>query len=248
METTPIPTPAPSRGARQATAGILVVIAAAGVGASFTQRVERSQTDRSRFAATPTVSLSAHDATIDVSTAATADLALTRVVKWAGPDGPKPPELLPTGELKMRGCDVPLWKDLATYGACSAHYSVTMPHTRSLTASNDTGSLKVKGTFDAVKLTSDVGDITATDLSARTLDASVDVGDLNAVLTTNPVRVVLQVDVGSIDLTLPPGQYAIRATTDVGNVSVDQSLVNPQSARTVVVTGNLGDVTIRAAR
>jgi hypothetical protein len=148
----------------------------------------------------------------------------------------------------MRGCDVPWWKDLATYGACSARYSVSMPTGRSLTASNDTGSLKFRGTFDALKLTSDVGDITATDLSVRTLDASVDVGDLNAILTTSPERIVLQIDVGSIDLTLPPGQYAIRATTDVGRVSVDQSLVNPQSARTVVVTGDLGDITIRAAR
>ena len=248
METTHTPTPSPSRGAKLATAGILGIIAAAGVGASFTERVERSHTDQTRFAATPTVSLSAHNATIDVATSTTTDLSLSRSVKWAGPDGPEPPQLLPTGELKMRGCDVPWWKDLATYGACSARYSVSMPTGRSLTASNDTGSLKVRGTFDALKLTSDVGDITATDLSVRTLDASVDVGDLNAILTTSPERIVLQIDVGSIDLTLPPGQYAIRATTDVGRVSVDQSLVNPQSARTVVVTGDLGDITIRAAR
>lgn len=248
METTHTLTPAPSRGAKLATAGILGIIAAAGLGASFTERVERSQTDLTRFAATPTVSLSAHNATIDVATSATTDVSLARAVKWAGPDGPTPPELLPTGELKVRGCDVPWWKDLATYGACSARYSVTMPSGRSLTASNDTGSLKIKGTFDVMKLTSNVGDIAATDLSVRTLDASVDVGDLNAVLTTSPERIVLRIDVGTIDLTLPPGQYAIHATTDVGNVTVDQSLVNLQSARTVVVTGNLGDVTIRAAQ
>jgi hypothetical protein len=248
METTHTPTPVPSRGAKLATAGILGIIAAAGVGASFTERVERSQADLTRFAATPTVSLSAHDATIDVATATTTDVSLARAVKWAGPDGPTTPKLLPTGELKVRGCDVPWWKDLATWGTCTARYSVTMPSGRSLTASNDTGSLTVTGTFDVMKLTSDVGDIAATDMSVRTLDASVDVGDLRAVLTTSPQQVVLRVDVGSIDLTLPPGQYAIRATTDVGNVSVDQSLVNQQSARTVVVTGNLGDVTIRAAR
>ena len=175
-------------------------------------------------------------------------LARARAVTWAGPDGPATPQLLPSGELRMRGCDVPWWKRLATYGTCSARYSIVMPNGRSLAATSDTGSVRARGAFDALALRTDVGDIISTGLSARTLRATVDVGEVNAVLTNTPDSVVARADVGSVTLTLPAGQYNIRATTDIGDVNVDASLSNPQSTRTIDVRVDVGDITIRVAR
>ena len=248
METTHTPTPPPGRGARLATVGLLGVISVAGIGASFTERIERSQTDRFQSPAKPSMSFSADNAEVDVDTAPTTEVTLTRTVTWAGPDGPATPQLLPSGELRMRGCDVPWWKRLATYGTCSARYSIVMPNGRSLAATSDTGSVRARGAFDALALRTDVGDIISTGLSARTLRATVDVGEVNAVLTNTPDSVVARADVGSVTLTLPAGQYNIRATTDIGDVNVDASLSNPQSTRTIDVRVDVGDITIRVAR
>ncbi len=247
MEITDTSTSPPRRTARLTAVAVLGVVSAAGVGASFTQRVERTATDRFQYPAPSSLRFGLEKSSISVDSSTATGMSLVRAVRWSGPDAPAT-ATLEGDELKMRGCTVPWWKEIATFGACSANYRLTVPTGQNITASADLGSLSLSGTYGTLKLTTDVGDISSNGLSVRIMNATVGVGDMNAVFTTAPERLVARSDIGDITLTVPVGQYNILTSADVGSVKVDQALINGQNPRTIDVRSGIGDVTIRAAR
>ncbi|MFF2633009.1 DUF4097 family beta strand repeat-containing protein [Microbacterium sp. NPDC058021] len=128
------------------------------------------------------------------------------------------------------------------------------------------GSLDVDGDFGALDLEVNAGELTLagsatelhTDVSAGRADLeladidtaslNVSAGGLKAVLTGSaPDDVTIDVSAGSLDLTVPDGQY--RVESDVSAGGLDNRLeTTSQATRTISVSVSAGDVTLRSDR
>ena len=97
----------------------------------------------------------------------------------------------------------------------------------------------------AVKVRTDVGNVTGTALASSDVRVKTDVGDVDVDLTTAPDRLEALTDVGDVELRLPDAAYAIDTDTDVGEIDVRGVVQDDRAPRSVTAKTDVGDITIQ---
>lgn len=120
-----------------------------------------------------------------------------------------------------------------------------------LVVESDSGgvALELAGSPALVRAHTDSGSVDVAVPDATAVDAESDSGDVTVRAGGDPRRVAAHTDSGDVDVEVPPGDYAVRAATDSGDVEVGGGIVRDgRSARTIAAETDSGDVTIRARR
>jgi hypothetical protein len=115
-----------------------------------------------------------------------------------------------------------------------------------LTIDNDNGSIEILGADGPLRATTDNGSIHATGVRSETVSADSDNGSVEIVMVTPPQQLQATTDNGSVTVVLPntPDAYAVDAGTDNGRVRNDVR-TDPASTRTITLTSDNGNVTVR---
>ena len=96
----------------------------------------------------------------------------------------------------------------------------------------------------AVKVRTDVGNVTGTALASTDVRVRTDVGDVDIDLTEAPDRLEALTDVGEIELGLPDAAYAFDTDTDVGEIDVRGVVQDDRAPRSVTAKTDVGDIAI----
>ena len=115
-----------------------------------------------------------------------------------------------------------------------------------LTIDDDNGSIEIHGAVGPLKAATDNGSIHATGIRSETVSADSDNGSVEIVMLTPPQELQASTDNGSVTVVLPdtPDAYAVDADTDNGSVHNDVR-TDPAGARTITLSSNNGNVTVR---
>ena len=97
----------------------------------------------------------------------------------------------------------------------------------------------------AVRVKTDVGNVTGTALASSDVRVRTDVGDVDVDLTTAPDRLEALTDVGDIELGLPDAVYAVDTDTDVGENDIRGVVQDDRAPRSVTAKTDVGDVAIQ---
>ncbi|HWM22821.1 MAG TPA: DUF4097 family beta strand repeat-containing protein, partial [Ilumatobacteraceae bacterium] len=94
--------------------------------------------------------------------------------------------------------------------------------------------------------TTDNGRIDATGVRSTTVSADSDNGSVEIVMVSPPRELQATTDNGSVDIVLPdtPDAYAVDIGTDNGSERNDVR-TDPTSSRTITLSSDNGDVTVR---
>lgn len=97
-----------------------------------------------------------------------------------------------------------------------------------------------------LRIDSDAGSVTATDVRSSDVEATSDAGGVYVGFARPPQAVWADSDAGGVEVVLPPGDevYDVEADSDAGGVEIDVA-DDPRSPRTVRATSDAGGVTIR---
>lgn len=90
------------------------------------------------------------------------------------------------------------------------------------------------------------GDLEAERLFCTSARVSTDTGDVTLDFTAPPEWVSIETRSGDVDVVLPGGGWAIRATSRTGDVRVDPGMLGDSAHRRVEITTDSGDVRVRA--
>jgi hypothetical protein len=115
-----------------------------------------------------------------------------------------------------------------------------------LTIDNDNGSIEILGADGPLRATTDNGSIHATGVRSETVSADSDNGSVQIVMVTPSQQLQATTDNGSVTVVLPntPDAYAVNVGTDNGRVRNDVR-TDPASTRTITLTSDNGNVTVR---
>ena len=109
----------------------------------------------------------------------------------------------------------------------SINFNITVPKETALQISSDVGKIGISKITGTIKTRTDVGEISCKEISGD-IDVQSDVGKINVVYSKTASAVCkadIKTDVGSIDITTPPGcSAAVQANTDVGSIRTDLPL------------------------
>lgn len=109
----------------------------------------------------------------------------------------------------------------------SINFDITVPKQTALQISSDVGEIRISDIAEEIRARTDVGRISCREISGD-IDLQADVGKINVVYSEEASAacdVTIKTDVGSIDLTTPPGCSAsVQADTDVGSITTDMPL------------------------
>ena len=97
----------------------------------------------------------------------------------------------------------------------------------------------------AIKVRTDVGNVTGTALASSDVRVKTDVGDVDVDLTTAPDRLEAHTDVGDVELRVPDAAYDTDTDTDVGEIDVSGIVQDDRAPRSVTAKTDVGDVTIQ---
>ncbi|MFE2973787.1 DUF4097 family beta strand repeat-containing protein [Streptomyces sp. NPDC059258] len=119
---------------------------------------------------------------------------------------------------------------------------------RALDLSSDNGEINVQDASGALKLRSENGEVRADRITAPSVTAHADNGEIRLGFASVPDLVDTVSDNGSIVIDLPPGgqKYAVDAATDNGDVSIEVPR-GDDSAHAVKARSDNGQVTVRSA-
>jgi hypothetical protein len=109
----------------------------------------------------------------------------------------------------------------------SIDFNITVPKETALQVGSDVGEIRILDITEEIKARTDVGEISCKEISNK-VDLQADVGKIHVVYSKTASVVCdvnIKTDVGSIDLTTPPGCSAVvQADTDVGSITTDLPL------------------------
>jgi Putative adhesin len=97
----------------------------------------------------------------------------------------------------------------------------------------------------AVKVRTDVGNVTSTALASSDVRVKTDVGDVDLALTAAPDRLEALTDVGDVEFRLPDAAYATDTDTDVGEIDINGVVQDDRAPRSVTAKTDVGDITIQ---
>jgi hypothetical protein len=155
----------------------------------------------------------------------------------------------PTVHTSLRGATLTVsgsCPDTGPVNRCKADLDLAIPFDADVVVQGDSGNISAERLAGHLKLTTDSGDVTASDLNAISIAATTNAGDVNVAFTTQPVSVSANSNSGNVLVTVPGGgEYRVDATTAAGDVSVAGVLRNDRALRSISATADAGDVTVR---
>ncbi|HLK01364.1 MAG TPA: DUF4097 family beta strand repeat-containing protein [Streptosporangiaceae bacterium] len=132
-------------------------------------------------------------------------------------------------------------------GWCGADMALTVPASvTSAELSTDNGNVTVSGPLAAntLSLSSSMGDISASGVTASDVSANSDMGDITLTFTKAPKTLTVSDSMGDISIVLPVGvTYHVVASSDMGSVN-DAVQHSDSASDSISVTTNMGDVSI----
>ena len=104
--------------------------------------------------------------------------------------------------------------------------------------------MTTKGLRGNEKLRSDFGHVAASGVSARSIAARTDYGDVVLDLVSAPTNATGRSSFGDISVKVPAGVYAVSAKTDWGDVSVSGITDDDNAPRHITANSSYGDVAV----
>jgi hypothetical protein len=153
---------------------------------------------------------------------------------------PHTEQALKDGVLTIRGwCD-----DRLVTNNCSVDFIVVVPKGTVIRATNRVGEIRVRGADADLVAESSVGEVDLVDLTAPTVTASSNTGDVTVSFAKPPrtVRVETSVGEGTVRVPADGTRYRVSLRSGVGEENLLMSS-DPASDRTISVDSGVGDVT-----
>lgn len=149
------------------------------------------------------------------------------------------------GELSIDAGDRRPGPCLFSCGAISIVIELGGRELTELEARSDVGDIHLQRvSADTVLASSNIGDILVEDVDARDIETASDVGTVTLVLAEATRSAEVTTSVGDIRVFVPSGvEYAVQASSDVGQVRVD-ARTSPSASRAITASSNVGSVTI----
>jgi hypothetical protein len=96
----------------------------------------------------------------------------------------------------------------------------------------------------AVRVQTNVGDVSGHGLVTRDARVRTDVGDVHVGLAQAPGRLAAETNVGDISLSVPHGRYAVRTVSHVGDDRVDGLVQDDSAPASIRAITDVGDVAV----
>jgi len=136
--------------------------------------------------------------------------------------------------------------DTGPVNRCKADLDLAIPFDADVVVQGDSGDITAERLAGHLQLTTNSGDVSATDLNPISVRANTDAGDVLLEFTTQPVSVSANSQSGDVEVVVPRGgEYRVDATTEAGDVTVEGILRNDRALRSISATADAGDVTVR---
>jgi DUF4097 and DUF4098 domain-containing protein YvlB len=154
-------------------------------------------------------------------------------------------------------------------GQCAVDYTIRVPSGTVVRAEADAGDVVAERltateplvlgtsagditasdvTAPSIELSSSAGDVEARDLSAERIDLHSSAGDVVASLATPARRLVAESSAGDVELLVPNAVYRVDATSSAGDVDAGALRTDPSAQRAITAHSSAGDVRVAARR
>jgi hypothetical protein len=100
----------------------------------------------------------------------------------------------------------------------------------------------------SIELSSSAGDVEARRLSGDRIELDSSAGDVVASLATPAERLLAHSSAGDVELLVPDTVYSVDATSSAGDVDADNVRTDPASPRSITANSSAGDVRVTARR
>lgn len=100
----------------------------------------------------------------------------------------------------------------------------------------------------SIELSSSAGDVQARRLSGDQIELDSSAGDVVAALETPAERLLAESSAGDVELLVPDAVYRVDATSSAGDVDADNVRTDPASQRAITARSSAGDVRVTARR
>jgi DUF4097 and DUF4098 domain-containing protein YvlB len=128
---------------------------------------------------------------------------------------------------------------------CSVTYRVRVPVEQAVRIDGASGDIVLTGLHGRVTATTGSGDVSAANLTGRTVLLASGSGDVSATLRRAPASLRANAGSGDVSVRVPGGRYRIDVSTGSGDRSVDDRLLDdPQSTHAIYARTGSGDVSI----
>ena len=148
---------------------------------------------------------------------------------------------LKNGVLTVQG-ECP--NDPTSWNRCSTDLTVVVPSAVTVDAFSNFGDITTKALRGNEKLASDFGELRALGVSAATMTADTDYGEVVLDLVSAPTKASAISNFGDISVKVPAGTYAVDAKTDFGDVSVKGIDTDKDAPRRITGHSDYGDVAV----
>lgn len=125
---------------------------------------------------------------------------------------------------------------------CGVNLVVSVPARVGSDLTAAVGDVAIDGMSGSVSVDAAVGDVTIDRGRSRRVTVTSAVGDIRAGLVRSPRTVRLGSPIGDIRLEVPPGGYAVTATSQLGTAKVNGIKDQASSRRTLTARSVVGDV------
>ncbi|MBA9007704.1 DUF4097 family beta strand repeat-containing protein [Thermomonospora cellulosilytica] len=124
------------------------------------------------------------------------------------------------------------------FNSCSVDYRIEVPRAMAARIHADTGDIRVRALAGPLHVTTDTGNVTATDLRGGNVNAATNTGDIRL---TGAGSVQARTDVGNVTLDATQGR-SVTAVTNTGNIRIGYRADRVPDS--VTATADTGDVHI----
>lgn len=132
-------------------------------------------------------------------------------------------------------------------GLCNADFSVEVPYGTPIVATTGKGSVKLTGVDADITAVVAGGDFDGVDLNSPSLAVALEFGDVTINMLSTPVTVTITVESGTVDLTLPAGNYRCELQAREGSVVTTGVLCDPSAGSLVKIDVTTGDIHLQGA-
>ncbi len=260
MKTYPLTKPGHRTRARPVAgcAAVLALASLAGCGGS----ADSAEPERRRFGPVgDRLVISKNVGDLDIKPADVEEVQVTRRLSGQSLIGGRPKA---TWELK--GDELTLSVDCGTLASrCSISYEVLVPRRVTPTIKGENGTISASGFGTGLRirtgngavsvtdasgpltLESENGELRATGVTSRRVDASSQNGQIHLSLTTVPDKVGVTTENGAVQVEVPKAAYKVVTTTENGSVSADVPR-DDASPHTITIRTLNGPIALRTAR
>ena len=131
-------------------------------------------------------------------------------------------------------------------GSCSSSYRIELPDNVPISVRDEDGSVHVESYHGSADIATNTGDITVEGYCGFVLGAASAGGDVTVGTSCSPERLVLRSGSGSVDATVPAGNYRINAVSNGGRARVLGLVADNGAPWDIEALSNSGNVTVSA--